>query len=117
MYDCNIDQTSRIRGKIVKKMGFNNQKDFKKNSNDEQKIELETELSKRLENKKERSDNRDKGNSWFVPYDTISNKSQKGSHPAIYPIKLVEDCILVRLLLFLVHQLIIRYSVTYMTLM
>ena len=93
MYDCNIDQSSRIKGKIVKKMGFKNQKDFGKNSTDIQKKEAENELSIRTLNKKERGNKRDKGNSWYVPYDTISNKSQKGSHPAIFPIKLVEDCI------------------------
>ena len=34
-----------------------------------------------------------KGNSWFVPYPTIWNKSQKGFHPATFPEGLVEHCI------------------------
>ena len=34
-----------------------------------------------------------KGNSWFIPYDTIWNKSQKGFHPATFPESLVEHCI------------------------
>ena len=34
-----------------------------------------------------------KGNSWFIPYDTIWNKSQKGFHPATFPEGLVEHCI------------------------
>lgn len=36
---------------------------------------------------------RDKGNCWFIPYETINNKELKGKHPAIFPIKLAEDCI------------------------
>ena len=35
-----------------------------------------------------------KGNTWFVPYDTISNKEKhRGNHPATFPKQLVEDCI------------------------
>lgn len=34
-----------------------------------------------------------KGNTWFVPYETINSKEIKGKHPAIFPVKLVEDCI------------------------
>ena len=30
-------------------------------------------------------DQRCKGNSWFIPYDTIWSKSQKGFHPATFP--------------------------------
>ena len=36
---------------------------------------------------------RDKGNCWFVPYETINSKALKGRHPAIFPVKLVEDCL------------------------
>jgi site-specific DNA-methyltransferase (adenine-specific) len=36
---------------------------------------------------------RDKGNCWFVPYETINNKELRGKHPATFPIKLVEDCL------------------------
>ena len=95
MYDCNIDQSSRIKGRLVKKMGFINQADFQKNATEEQIINLEKELSVKLNNKKERSDKRCKGNSWFIPYDTISDREKdRGKHPATYPVKLVEDCIL-----------------------
>ena len=38
-------------------------------------------------------DQRCKGNSWFIPYDTIWSKSQKGFHPATFPEGLVEHCI------------------------
>lgn len=35
-----------------------------------------------------------KGNTWFVPYDTISNKAKhRGNHPATYPVALVEEAI------------------------
>jgi len=95
MYDCNIDQTSRMKGRIVKRMGFENQADFNNKATDIEKNTVEKELSIKLSNKKERSDKRCKGNSWFIPYDTISDRTkQRGSHPATYPVKLVEDCIL-----------------------
>jgi len=34
-----------------------------------------------------------RGNAWFIPYDTINSKKEKGKHPAIFPEKLVENCI------------------------
>jgi site-specific DNA-methyltransferase (adenine-specific) len=34
-----------------------------------------------------------KGNTWFIPYETINSKDLKGKHPAVFPVKLVEDCI------------------------
>ena len=36
---------------------------------------------------------RDKGNCWFIPYETINNKELRGKHPATFPVKLVEDCL------------------------
>jgi len=38
-------------------------------------------------------DKRCKGNTWFIPYDTITSKKEKGEHPAIFPQGLVEHCI------------------------
>jgi site-specific DNA-methyltransferase (adenine-specific) len=38
-------------------------------------------------------DKRCKGNSWFVPYETINSKKEKGYHPATFPEGLVEHCI------------------------
>jgi len=35
-----------------------------------------------------------RGNAWFIPYKTIQNKLEKGKHPAIFPEKLVENCLL-----------------------
>ena len=40
-----------------------------------------------------KEDKRCKGNSWFLPYDTINSKKEKGNHPATFPEKLVEHCI------------------------
>jgi site-specific DNA-methyltransferase (adenine-specific) len=34
-----------------------------------------------------------RGNTWHIPYETIQNKSEKGNHPATYPVELVEWCI------------------------
>ena len=45
---------------------------------------------KRWNNKK---DIRCRGNTWFIPYNTIQSKDQRGNHPASFPEKLVEWCI------------------------
>ncbi|MGC1132655.1 MAG: site-specific DNA-methyltransferase [Nitrososphaeraceae archaeon] len=37
-------------------------------------------------------DKRDRGNPWFIPYDTIKSKSER-PHPATFPVKLAEMCI------------------------
>ena len=38
-------------------------------------------------------DKRCKGNVWFIPYETIQAKSDKGEHPATFPVALPEMCI------------------------
>tara|TARA_B000000532_G_C18869455_1_gene407771 strand:+ start:130 stop:996 length:867 start_codon:yes stop_codon:yes gene_type:complete len=38
-------------------------------------------------------DKRCKGNTWYIPYKTITSKKEKGEHPAIFPEELVEHCI------------------------
>ena len=38
------------------------------------------------------ADRRDRGNTWFIPYETIQNKSDR-PHPATFPEKLPEMCI------------------------
>ncbi len=40
-----------------------------------------------------KEDKRCKGNTWFIPYDTINSKKEKGYHPATFPEGLVEHCI------------------------
>ena len=39
-----------------------------------------------------KEDKRDRGNTWFLPYDTIQNKSER-PHPATFPVKLPAMCI------------------------
>lgn len=39
-----------------------------------------------------REDKRDRGNTWFIPYETIQSKSER-PHPATFPVKLPEMCI------------------------
>ncbi len=39
-----------------------------------------------------KQDRRDRGNTWFLPYDTIQKKSDR-PHPSTFPIKLSEMCI------------------------
>jgi site-specific DNA-methyltransferase (adenine-specific) len=38
------------------------------------------------------ADRRDRGNTWFIPYETIQSKSDR-PHPATFPVKLPEMCI------------------------
>jgi site-specific DNA-methyltransferase (adenine-specific) len=39
-----------------------------------------------------KEDRRDRGNTWFIPYETIQNKSER-PHPATFPVKLPDMCI------------------------
>lgn len=53
-------------------------------------------LHSRSESKKDdvKPDCRCRGNTWFIPYDTIqNNKKERGGHPASYPVELAERCI------------------------
>jgi len=94
MWDCNIDNSGRIRGRLAKKFGFDNIKDFNKNADHETKELFNNELAQKLSQVKPRSDRRCRGNTWFVPYDTIVSRQQhRGSHPATFPVALVENCI------------------------
>lgn len=82
----------RFKGRLVKRLGYKGVKDFEKNATREEKDNVNEQVDKK---DKETPDSklRDRGNSWFVPYDTIQNKEEKGNHPAIFPEKLVENCI------------------------
>jgi site-specific DNA-methyltransferase (adenine-specific) len=42
--------------------------------------------------KSAKTDRRDRGNTWFIPYETIQSKSDR-PHPATFPVKLPEMCI------------------------
>ncbi len=39
------------------------------------------------------ADLRCRGNSWFIPYETIQSRDKERPHPATFPIALVEQCI------------------------
>ncbi len=39
------------------------------------------------------SDRRCRGNTWFIPYETIMRRDKDRPHPATFPIKLAENCI------------------------
>jgi site-specific DNA-methyltransferase (adenine-specific) len=39
-------------------------------------------------------DKRCRGNTWFIPYDTINSRDKDRPHPATFPVALVEQCIL-----------------------
>jgi site-specific DNA-methyltransferase (adenine-specific) len=40
-----------------------------------------------------KEDRRDRGNIWFIPYQTIQSRSQQRPHPATFPVKLPDMCI------------------------
>jgi site-specific DNA-methyltransferase (adenine-specific) len=40
-----------------------------------------------------KEDRRDRGNTWFIPYQTIQSRSKQRPHPATFPVKLPEMCI------------------------
>ena len=74
--------------KQFKKLGYKNQHDFNKNSTQLEKDELDNKVTGKL-NDKPVNLKRCKGNTWFIPYDTINNRNKhRGSHPATFPIKL-----------------------------
>ena len=93
-WDCNIDNSGRIRGRLIKKMGFKNYNEFKKTATKEEKDKLEILLETKIKNAPEKPTNRCKGNTWYIPYDTISNRDkERGRHPATFPVALVEQCV------------------------
>jgi site-specific DNA-methyltransferase (adenine-specific) len=40
-----------------------------------------------------KEDRRDRGNIWFIPYETIQSRSKQRPHPATFPVALPERCI------------------------
>lgn len=40
-----------------------------------------------------KEDRRDRGNIWFIPYQTIRSRSKQRPHPATFPVKLPDMCI------------------------
>jgi DNA modification methylase len=83
-----------VKGRLAKKFGFKDIKEFNKKASDTVKADFEKQLAVKLTNQKPKADTRCKGNSWFIPYDTIANREKhRGSHPATYPVALIEQCI------------------------
>jgi site-specific DNA-methyltransferase (adenine-specific) len=94
MWDCNIDNTGRIKGRMAKKLGFKDIKDFKKNASQEVKDKFDADVEIKMAKQKPKADTRCRGNSWYIPYDTIANREKhRGSHPATFPVALIEQCI------------------------
>jgi len=67
--------------------------DFNKKSTPKEKKELQSIVNEWSKNLEVKPNKRYKGNTWFIPYETITTKKKKGFHPATFPVKLVEDCI------------------------
>lgn len=42
---------------------------------------------------KDKADVRCRGNTWFIPYETIKSRDRERPHPATFPVKLAEMCI------------------------
>ncbi len=40
-------------------------------------------------------DRRCRGNTWFIPYETIKSRDSQRPHPATFPVALVEQCVLI----------------------
>lgn len=57
------------------------------------KSNLKERKKKKNKTGKKKADKRCRGNTWFIPYETIKNKKSKGYHPAIFPKLLVEYCV------------------------
>lgn len=94
MWDCNIDNSGRIKGRLAKKYGFKDITDFNKTADAATKSKFDAELVIKLANKAPRPDKRCKGNTWYIPYDTIANREKhRGSHPATFPVALTSQCI------------------------
>lgn len=94
MWDCNIDNSGRVRGRLAKKMGFTDIKDFNRRATAAEQAKLAADLAQKMASQKPRPDVRCRGNSWYVPYDTIANRElHRGSHPATFPVALIEQCI------------------------
>ena len=92
-FECNIEN-QRPRGRFVKKLGYKDWRDFEKNGTVDHQSQLEVFLAERAKNAKPKPTTRCKGNTWYIPYDTIANREKhRGNHPATFPVALPENCI------------------------
>lgn len=93
-YECNIDNTSRVRGRMIKKLGYLNKRDFEARATQAEKDKVATDLAAKLEKQKPRSTVHCPGNAWYIPYETILDRgAHRGSHPATFPTELVRRAI------------------------
>ena len=93
-YKANLDKSGRMRGRMAKKYGYNNITHFKSSATTTEKEQFELEAANKLKNMKETPDVRCKGNTWYIPYETITDRTKdRGTHPATFPIALVSQCI------------------------
>jgi len=46
-----------------------------------------------IERRGQTQDRRDRGNVWFIPYDTVQSKAEKFDHPPGFPVELPARCI------------------------
>lgn len=93
-WKSNLDKRSRMRGRLAKKFGYVSWLDFEVRATDHEREQLDRELDARVKKLGVVKDRRCRGNSWFLPYDTIRDRdSDRGSHPATYPVALPEMCI------------------------
>jgi site-specific DNA-methyltransferase (adenine-specific) len=90
----NLDKSSRWRGKLIKKMGFENKRAFDASASPAEKQELEDALARKLAKAKPVEDLHCPGNVWYIPYETIADRgAQRGTHPATFPVELVRRAI------------------------
>ena len=93
-WKSNLDKRSRVRGRLAKRFGFKHWRDFEARAGETDRIRLEAELADRLKRIGHVQDRRCRGNTWFVPYDTIRDRElDRGRHPATFPVGLPEMCI------------------------
>lgn len=93
-WKSNLDKRSRMRGRLAKKFGYAGWLDFEARAPKRERERLDRELDARVKRLGVVNDRRCRGNSWFLPYDTIRDRdSDRGSHPATFPVALPEMCI------------------------
>lgn len=90
----NLNKLSRARGRIVTGMGFKNWRDFGARATARDRKLLDEKLTNAEARIGEVNDRRCRGNTWFIPYDTIKDRTaDRGKHPATFPVQLAEMCI------------------------